>query len=131
MDGGLENKWLMNSGCSRHMIGNKKWFSSLTPLSHKEYVTFGDVKKGKVLGIGIIKVKDYFTLNNVALVDKLRYNLLSFSQLVDADLDVLFHKSGSQVLDSSSKLVCGISRLGKVFQADFSFAQYSVKCLSS
>jgi hypothetical protein len=131
MDGGLENKWLMNSGCSRHMIGNKKWFSSLTPLSHKEYVTFGDVKKGKVLGIGIIKVKDYFTLNNVALVDKLRYNLLSVSQLVDADLDVLFHKSGSQVLDSSSKLVCGISRLGKVFQADFSFAQYSVKCLSS
>jgi hypothetical protein len=121
----------MDSGCSRHMIGNKKWFSSLTPLSHKEYVTFGDVKKGKVLGIGIIKVKDYFTLNNVALVDKLRYNLLSVSQLVDADLDVLFHKSGSQVLDSSSKLVCGISRLGKVFQADFSFAQYSVKCLSS
>jgi hypothetical protein len=28
-------------------------------------------------------------------VDKLMYNLLSVSQLVDADLDVLFHKSGS------------------------------------
>jgi hypothetical protein len=41
MDGGLENKWLMDSGCSRHLIGEKKWFSSLTPLSHKEYVTFG------------------------------------------------------------------------------------------
>jgi hypothetical protein len=24
------------------MTRNKKWFSSLTPLSHKEYVTFGD-----------------------------------------------------------------------------------------
>jgi sarcosine oxidase delta subunit len=36
MDGDLKNKWLMNSGCSRHMTGNKKWFSSLTPLSHKE-----------------------------------------------------------------------------------------------
>jgi hypothetical protein len=35
------------------------------------------------------------------------------SQLVDADLFVLFHKSGSQVLDSSSKLICGISRLEK------------------
>jgi hypothetical protein len=31
------------------MTENKKWFSSLTPLSHKEYVTFGDDKKGKVL----------------------------------------------------------------------------------
>jgi hypothetical protein len=68
---------------------------SLTPQSHKEYVTFGVDKNGKVLGTGIIKVNDYFTLNDVALVDKLRYNLLSISQLIDADLDVLFHKSSS------------------------------------
>jgi hypothetical protein len=94
-------------------------------------VTFEDDKKGKVLGTDIIKVNDYFTLNDVPLVDKLRYNLLSVSQLVDADLDVLFCKSGSQVLDSSSKLVCGVSHLRKVFQADFSFAQSSVKCLIS
>jgi hypothetical protein len=131
MDGGLKNKWLMDSDCSRHMTGNKKWFSSLIALPHKEYVTFGDDKKGKVLGTDIIKVNDYFTLNDVTLVDKLRYNLLSVSQLIDADLDVLFHKSSSQVLDSSGKLVCAISRLRKVFQADFSFAQSSVKCLIS
>jgi hypothetical protein len=85
-------------------------------------VTFGNDKKGKVLGTGIIKVNDYFTLNDVALVNKLRYNLLSVSQLVDTDLNVLFCKSGSQVLDSSGDLVCGISRIGKFFQAVFSFA---------
>jgi hypothetical protein len=90
MDGGLENKWLMDSSCSRHMTGDKKWFSSLTHLSHKEYVTFGDDKKGRVLGTGVINVNDFFTLNGVALVDKLRYNLLSVSQLLDADFDVLF-----------------------------------------
>jgi hypothetical protein len=83
-------------------------------------VTFGDDKKGKVLGIGIIKVNNYFTLNDVALVDKLRYNLLSVSQIYDADLSVLFHKSDSHVLDSSGKRVCDISRIGNVFQADFS-----------
>jgi hypothetical protein len=60
MDGGLENKWLMASDCSRHMTGDKKWFSSLISLSHKDYVTFGDDKKGKVLGTGIIKVNNYF-----------------------------------------------------------------------
>jgi hypothetical protein len=131
MDEGLENTWLIDSGCSRHMSRNKKLFSSLTPLSHKEYVTFGDDKKGKVLGTGIIKVNDYFTLNDVALVDKLRYNLLSISHVVDADLDVFFRKSGSHVLDFSAKLVCGISHIGKVFQADFSFSQSYVKCLIS
>jgi hypothetical protein len=46
----------MDSGCSRHMTRNKKWFSNPTPLSHKEYVTFRDDKKGKVLGTGVIKV---------------------------------------------------------------------------
>jgi hypothetical protein len=121
----------MDSGCSRHMTGNKKLFSIFTPLSHKEYVTFGDDKKGKVLGTGVIKVNDCFTLNDVALVDMLRYNLLSVSQLCDADLSVFFRKSDSHVLDSSSKHVCGISRIGNVFKADFSSAQSSLRCLIS
>jgi hypothetical protein len=72
------------------MTGDKKWFSSPTPLSHTEYVTFGDDKKGKVLGTDVIKVNDFFTLNDVALMDRLRYNLFSVSQLVDAYLHVLF-----------------------------------------
>jgi hypothetical protein len=90
MDGGLQNMWLMDFGCSRHMAENKKWFSSLTHLSHKEYVTFEDDKKDKVFGTGVIKVNDIFTLNYVALVDKLRYNLLYVTKFVDADLNVLF-----------------------------------------
>jgi hypothetical protein len=122
MDGGLEDTWLMDSSCSRHMTGNKKWFSSLTPLSHK---------KGKVLGTSVIKVNDCFTLYDVAPVDRMRYNLLSISQLYDADLSVLFHKSGSHVLDSSGKRVCGISRIGNIFQANFSSAQSSLRCLIS
>jgi hypothetical protein len=113
------------------MTGNIKWFSSLTPLSHKEYVTFGDDKKGKVLGTDVIKVNNCFTLNDVALVNRLRYNLLSVSQLCDANLSVLFRKSNSHILDSFGKHVCGISRIGNVFQADFSFARSSLRCLIS
>jgi hypothetical protein len=92
-------------------------------------VTFGDDKRGKVLGTDVIKVNDCFTLNNVALVDRLRYNMFSISQLVDANLSVIFHKSDSHVLDSSGKHACDISRIGNVFQADFSFAQSSLRCL--
>jgi predicted secreted Zn-dependent protease len=113
------------------MTGNKKWFSNLTPLSHKEYVTFGDDKKGKLLSTGVIKVNDCFTLNDVALVDRLRYNLFSISQLVDADLSVLFHKSDPHVLESSGKRVCGVSRIENAFQTDFSSTQSSLRCLIS
>jgi hypothetical protein len=94
-------------------------------------VTFGDDKKGKVLGTGVIKVNDCFTFNDVALMARLRYNLLSVFQLIDADLSVLFCKFDSHVLDSSSKRVCGISRIGNIFQADFSSAQSSLMCLIS
>jgi hypothetical protein len=108
------------------MTGNKKWFSSHTPLSHKEYVTFRDDKKFKVFGTNVIKVNNFFTLYDVALVDRLRYNLIFVSQLVDADLSVLFCKSDSHILDSSGKNVCGISHIGYVLQADFLFAHSSL-----
>jgi hypothetical protein len=129
MDEGLEDTWLMDFGCSRYMIGNKKWLSSLTPVSYKDYVIFVDAKKGKVLGTIIIKVNDCFTLNDVSLVDRLRYNLFSISQLCDADLSTFFHKSDSHILDSSNKRVCGISHIGNIFQADFSSSQSSLGCL--
>jgi hypothetical protein len=79
-------------------------------------VIFGDDKKGKVLGTNIIKVNDCFTLNDVALVDRLRYNLLFVSQFIDADLSVFFHKSDLHVLNSSGKHVCDISRIGNIFK---------------
>jgi hypothetical protein len=94
-------------------------------------VTFRDDKKGKVHGTSVIKVNDGFILNNVTLMNRLRYNLLSVSQLVDADLSVIFCKYDSHVHDSSRKRVCDISHIRNVFQADFSFAQSSLRCLIS
>jgi hypothetical protein len=35
------------------------------------------------------------------------------------------------MLDSQGDFVCGVSHIGKVFQAEFSFAQSSMKCLIS
>jgi hypothetical protein len=94
-------------------------------------VTFGDDKKGKVLGTDVIKVNGCFTLNDVALMDRLRYNLLSVSQLCDADLSVFFRKSDSHIFYSSGSRVYGISHIRNIFQADFLSAQPSLRCLIS
>jgi hypothetical protein len=40
--GDLKNIWLIDSGCSRHMTGDKGWFSSPVPVVTKRYITFGD-----------------------------------------------------------------------------------------
>ena len=67
----------MDSGCLRHMTGSRRWFSSLTPKSSKEYIIFGDNGKGKIVGVGAVVVSDHFSLREVALVDNLGFNLLS------------------------------------------------------
>src|SRR5579871_4023586 len=98
-DGGLEDVWLVDSGCSRHMTGSSRWFSSLTPVMHKEYITFGDNGRGRVRSVGSIKVNDGFVSSEVALVESMHFNLLSVSQLLKADFEVHFKKACSQVLD--------------------------------
>jgi hypothetical protein len=47
--GDLKNILLIDSGFSRHMIGDKGWFSSLVPLVTKRYITFGVNGRGRVL----------------------------------------------------------------------------------
>jgi hypothetical protein len=58
---------LIDSGCSRHMTGGRRWFSSLTPAMTKEYITFGDNGKGRVLSVGTVKVSESVTLRRVFL----------------------------------------------------------------
>jgi hypothetical protein len=116
----LKSIWLIDSGCSRHMPGDKGWFSSLVPMVTKRYITFGDNGRGRVLSKGEIKVSDKITLRRVALVQSLGYNLLSVSQLLDEGFEVLFRPSGSRILDSQGDLVCMVVPEGQVFQADFS-----------
>jgi hypothetical protein len=118
--GDLKNIWLIDSGCSRHMTGDKGWSSSLVPVVTKRYVTFGDNGRGCVLSEGEIKVSDKITLRSVALVQSVGYNLLSVSQLLDEGFEVLFQPGGSHILDSHGDLVCMVVPEGQVFRADFS-----------
>ncbi|WVZ89163.1 hypothetical protein U9M48_035600 [Paspalum notatum var. saurae] len=108
-NGGLENIWFMDSGCSRHMTGNYRWFSNLTPMSSSEHIIFGD--KGTI--------SESFILRDVAFVGNLGYNLLSVSQLLEEGYEVRFKKSFSRVLDAQESLVCPVVPFGKVFRVDF------------
>jgi hypothetical protein len=118
--GDLKNIWLIDSGCSRHMTGDRGWFSSLIPVVARRYITFGDNGRGRVLSEGEIKVSDKITLRRFALVQSLGYNLLSVSQLLDEGFEVLFRPGGSRILDSRGDVVCMVVPEGQVFRADFS-----------
>ena len=49
--------WCLDSGCSKHMTGDKTKF---TNFKEKEqgFVTYGDNNKGRILGKGDIGSKD-------------------------------------------------------------------------
>jgi hypothetical protein len=86
----------------------------------KEYITFGDNGKGRVLSVGTVKVSKSVTLRRVSLVKSLGYNLFSVSKLLDEGFEVRFKMGCSCVLDSRGDIVCTIVPEGQIFRADFS-----------
>lgn len=44
--------WLLDNGCSRHMIGDKRKFFNLKKRQNGEYVAFGDNRKAFIKGVG-------------------------------------------------------------------------------
>jgi hypothetical protein len=101
------------------MTGDRRWFSSFTLVMSKEYITFGDNGKGRVLSVGMVKVSESVTLRRVSLVKSLGYNLLSVSQLLDGGFEVHFKMGCSRVSDSRGDLVCTIVPKGQIFRAVF------------
>ncbi|WVZ80642.1 hypothetical protein U9M48_028101 [Paspalum notatum var. saurae] len=84
----MEDVWIMDSGCSRHMTGHRKWFSGLNPVSTKEYITFGDNGQGKVMGVGSVSLSAKLSPREVAFVRNLGFNLVSFRNFSMKDLRV-------------------------------------------
>ena len=68
--------------------------SKLISFSKKNggMVTFGDNKKGKIIGKGNIGNDSSTLIENVHLVDGLKHDLLSISQLCDKGFRVIFDK---------------------------------------
>ncbi|KAK9930159.1 hypothetical protein M0R45_027211 [Rubus argutus] len=102
-----EDVWYVDSGCSRHMTGNKCWFTSLSDEFTSGTVTFGDGRKARVMGKGTINTPGIPNLQNVLYVEGLQANLISVSQLTDDYEDVNFNKLRCIVLDNNGKNVMG------------------------
>ncbi|XP_040383500.1 protein ACCELERATED CELL DEATH 6-like [Oryza brachyantha] len=50
-----ENVWIVDSGCSRHMTGDKSWFSSLVRASRKDSIIFSDASTSTITATGSVK----------------------------------------------------------------------------
>ena len=101
--------WYFDSGCSRHMTGNKSFFSELKEcaLSH---VTFENGASGRIIAKENIDKNNLHCLNIVRYVDGLKANLISVSQLCDQGYSVNFSKASGVVVDEDNHVFMGGSR---------------------
>jgi len=86
---GKSQLWYFDSGCSRHMTGEKSNFLSLTAAEGGS-VAFGNGKFGTIVGIGKIGESLSHSIDSVYLLDGLKHNLLSVPQLSDKNNLVVF-----------------------------------------
>ncbi|CAJ2661907.1 unnamed protein product [Trifolium pratense] len=93
--------WYLDSGCSRHMTGDRHSFLS---FEEKEggTVTFGNNEKASIKGKGIIGKINSAKLENVHYVEGLEHNLISISQLCDSGLEVIFKTHTCEIKQISS-----------------------------
>ncbi|KAL8124713.1 hypothetical protein AgCh_012388 [Apium graveolens] len=129
--GNRKNLWYLDSGCSRHMTGDSTLLTKFKERAGPSF-NFGDDSKGYTVGYGLIS-KDNVIIEEVALVDGLKHNLLSISQFCDKGNSVTFNSEACIVTNKrSNKVVLTGVRKGNVYLADFnsSNAEY-VTCLLS
>ena len=71
--------------------------STLHP-STKSHITFANIGKSKVLGLGRIAISKDQHMDKVMLIESLGYNLMSVSMLCDLNMIVIFGKYRCLVL---------------------------------
>ncbi|GJS70320.1 hypothetical protein Tco_0703161 [Tanacetum coccineum] len=98
----LKNKGIVDSGCSRHMTGNKAYLDEFQDFNGGP-VAFGG-SRGYITGKGKIKTGK-LDFEDVCFVKELQhFNLFSVSQICDKKNKVLFTDSECLVLSSEFKL---------------------------
>ncbi|GJY97683.1 retrovirus-related pol polyprotein from transposon TNT 1-94 [Tanacetum coccineum] len=122
------DEWIQDSGCTRHMTGNKDLFSSYKPIDGGN-VLFGSNTKSKIIGKGTIS-HNSLTINDVSHVENLSFNLLSIGQICDKKCNVLFSETGSKIIKNGITLGKGIRKNG-LYIMKMGNSPKDVLCLTS
>nr|GEW71176.1 hypothetical protein [Tanacetum cinerariifolium] len=110
-----KEKGIIDSGCSRHMIGNKCYLTDYEDYDGG-FVSFGD-GKCRIFGKGKIKTRT-LDFDDVYFCNELKYNLFSVSQMCDKKNNVLFTDTECLVLSFNFKLLDESQVLLRVLRKD-------------
>ncbi|GKB91507.1 retrovirus-related pol polyprotein from transposon TNT 1-94 [Tanacetum coccineum] len=98
------DEWIKDSGCSKHMTGNQKLFSTYKACNGGN-VIFGINLRGNIIGKGTIS-NDSLKIDNVEHIHNLGFNLLSIGKICDNKCKVTFSEHDSEIT-KDGKVICG------------------------
>ncbi|GJZ66460.1 putative ribonuclease H-like domain-containing protein [Tanacetum coccineum] len=99
----LKDKGVIDSGCSRHMIGNISYLTDYEEIDEGFVAFGGNSKRGKITRKGKIR-SGKLDFKDVYFVKELKFNLLSVSQMCDKNKSVLFTDTKCVVLSPDFKV---------------------------
>ncbi|GKC88659.1 putative ribonuclease H-like domain-containing protein, partial [Tanacetum coccineum] len=95
---------IFDSGCSRHMTGNKSYLTDYQDIDGGFVAFAGSPKGGKITRKGKIRTGK-LDFEDVYFVKELKFNLFSISQMCDKKNNVLFTKTECLVQSPDFKLL--------------------------
>ncbi|GJT83747.1 retrovirus-related pol polyprotein from transposon TNT 1-94 [Tanacetum coccineum] len=104
------DEWINDSGCSKHMTGNRKLLSTYKAYNGGN-VIFGSNLRGNIIDKCTIS-NDSLKIDNVKHVDNLGFNLLSIGQICDNKCRVTFSEHDSEITKDGKVIGRGIRKKG-------------------
>ncbi|GJX52715.1 putative ribonuclease H-like domain-containing protein [Tanacetum coccineum] len=99
----LKDKGVIDSGCSRHMTGNRSYLTDYEEINGGFVAFRGNSKRGKITRKGKIRTSKLI-FEDVYFVKELKFNLFSVSQMCDKKNSVLFTDTECVVMSPNFKL---------------------------
>ena len=100
----INDTWIIDSGCSHHMIGDESKFENIE-IYDGGSVRFGNNDLCLIKGKGRILLPNGIKCENSYWMEGLRHNLLSVAQLNNVGFQVEFLNKKVRLLDGKGKLV--------------------------
>jgi len=108
------------------MTGDKTKFAKLD-LKDESFVTYGDNNKGEILGNETISNGSSFNIKNVLLVERLKHDLISISQLCDKGFKVVFKTNHCLVFDAYGRIMLIGKKVNNIYLFDLHHASNNIQ----
>ncbi|KAI3770986.1 hypothetical protein L6452_02135 [Arctium lappa] len=119
--------WYFDSGCSKHMTGQKDILSKYIEKLCGN-VRFGNDQFSPILGYGDV-VQENLTIKKVSYVEGLEHNLFSIGKFCDKDLEVNFKAKRCYVRTEDGKEFLVGMRMSNLYTINLQMSRLIMRCV--